>query len=144
MSQLLRDFTLKYCKDSVPDLLPGQIVKVHQRIKEGTKTRIQIFQGTVISVNPGHGVNSTFTVRRMASGVGVEKVFPIHSPNVTEIEVMRSQKVRKAKLNYLRDRQGKALRLKEIKKEVNFKTFTKPVKEAPKDEVVEKAEEAAA
>ncbi len=144
MSQILRDFTLKHCKDKVPNLIPGQIVKVHQKIKEGNKTRIQVFQGTVIAVNPGHGVNSTFTVRRIASGVGVEKVFPIHSPNIVEIEVMRSQKVRRAKLNYLRERQGKALRLKEIKKEVTFKTFEKPVKEIAKEEVAEeKTEEAA-
>jgi len=142
MSQILRDFTLKYCKDEVPNLLPGQIVKVHQKIKEGNKTRIQIFQGTVIAVNPGHGINSTFTVRKMASGVGVEKVFPIHSPNVIQIDVMRSQKVRQAKLNYLRERQGKALRLKEIKKEVTFKKFEKPVKEAAKTE--ETKEEATA
>ena len=145
MSQILRDFTLKHCKDKVPNLVPGQIVKVHQKIKEGNKTRIQVFQGTVIAVNPGYGVNSTFTVRRIASGVGVEKLFPIHSPNIVEIEVMRSQKVRKAKLNYLRERQGKALRLKEIKKEVTFKTFEKPVKEVAKEETAEeKTEEAAA
>lgn len=132
--KLLHDFANKHTKDSVPELQPGQIVKVHQKIKEGNKTRIQVFQGTVIAVNSGHGVNSTFTVRKMASGVGVEKVFPIHSPNIVEIEVTRSQKVRRAKLNYLRDRSGKALRLKEIKKEVGTKEFSKPQKEAPKAE----------
>ena len=136
MSQILRDFTLKYCKDEVPELLPGQIVKVHQKIKEGNKTRIQVFQGTVIAVNPGHGINSTFTVRRIASGVGVEKLFPIHSPNIVKIEVMRSQKVRRAKLNFLRERQGKALRLKEVKKELRVKKFQKPVKEVAKTEEV--------
>jgi large subunit ribosomal protein L19 len=134
MSQILRDFTLKHCKDEVPELSAGQIVKVHQKIKEGEKTRIQIFQGTIIAVNPGHGINSTFTVRKIASGVGVEKVFPIHSPNIIEIEVMRSQKVRQAKINYLRERSGKALRLKEIKKEVKMKTFKKPVKVEEKKE----------
>jgi len=136
MSQLLRDFTLKYCKDEVPNIMAGQIVKIHQKIIEGKKTRIQLFQGTVIAVNPGHGVNSTFTVRKMASGVGVEKVFPIHSPNIVEIEIVRSQKVRKAKLGYLRERQGKALRLKEVKKEITFKTFAKPVKTEVKTEEV--------
>ena len=135
MSQILRDFTLKHCKDEVPELATGQIVKVHQKIKEGEKTRIQVFQGTIIAVNPGHGINSTFTVRRIASGVGVEKVFAIHSPNIIEIEVMRSQKVRQAKINFLRERSGKALRLKEVKKEVKMKTFKKPVKvEATKEE----------
>ena len=134
MSQILSDFTLKHCKDSVPELATGQIVKVHQKIKEGDKTRIQVFQGTVIAVNSGHGINSTFTVRRIASGIGVEKVYPIHSPNIVEIEVMRSQKVRRAKLNYLRERSGKALRLKEITKEVGTKTFKKPVKTEEKKE----------
>ncbi len=144
MSQILHDFTLKYCKDEVPNLLPGQIVKVHQKIKEGNKTRIQVFNGTVIAVNPGHGINSTFTVRRIASGVGVEKVFPIHSPNIVKIEVMRSQKVRRAKLNFLREREGKALRLKEVKKKITYKKFEKPTKEAVVEEKVEeKSEEVA-
>ncbi len=136
MSQILHDFSQKYCKDQVPELLPGQIVKVHQKIKEGDKTRIQIFQGTVIAVNPGQGINSTFTVRKIASGVGVEKVYPIHSPNIVQIEVMRSQKVRRAKLNYLRERSGKALRLKEVAKKVNFKEFPKKVAEEVKTEEV--------
>lgn len=140
MSLLIQKFTEKFCKDSVPDLRPGMIVKVHQKIKEGNKTRVQIFQGTVISTNPGHGVDSTFTVRKISEGIGVEKVYPYHSPNVVKIEVQRAQKVRRAKLNFLRERSGKALRLKEVPLKLKNNEFAKP--EAPKAEAP--AEEAPA
>ncbi len=137
MSLLIQKFTEKFCKNSVPDLRPGMIVKVHQKIIEGTKTRVQIFQGTVIAVNSGSGVDSTFTVRKISEGIGVEKVYPFHSPNVVKIEVDRAQKVRRAKLNFLRDRSGKALRLKEIP--LNLKTKDVAKVEAPATE--EKAAE---
>jgi large subunit ribosomal protein L19 len=127
MSLLIQKFADKFCKASVPDLRPGMIVKVHQKIIEGTKTRIQIFQGTVIAVNPGHNVDATFTVRKISEGVGVEKVFPYHSPNVVKIDVDRAQKVRRAKLNFLRDRSGKALRLKEIPLKLKNNEFGKKV-----------------
>jgi large subunit ribosomal protein L19 len=146
MSLLIQKFANKFCKASVPDLRPGMIVKVHQKIIEGTKTRIQIFQGTVIAVNPGHNVDATFTVRKISEGVGVEKVFPYHSPNVVKIDVDRAQKVRRSKLNFLRDRSGKALRLKEIPLKLNNNEFVQkaakietPVVEAPVTE--EKATE---
>ena len=90
------------------------IVKVHQKIKEGTKERIQIFQGTIIKVGAGNGVSQTFTVRKISAGIGVERCFPIHSPNVVRVEILRQQKVRRAKLGFLRELSGKALRLKEI------------------------------
>ena len=125
MSLLIQKFAQKFCKESVPDLRPGMIVKVHQKIIEGNKTRIQIFQGTVIAVNPGHNVDATFTVRKISEGVGVEKVFPFHSPNVVKIEVDRAQKVRRAKLNFLRDRSGKALRLKEVELKLKHNEFAK-------------------
>lgn len=142
MSLLIQKFAQKFCKPSVPDLRPGMIVKVHQKIIEGNKTRVQIFQGTVIAVNPGHNVDATFTVRKISEGIGVEKVFPYHSPNVVKIEVQRAQKVRRAKLNFLRERSGKALRLKEVELNLAEKTFTKP--EAPKTEETPVAEEKAA
>ena len=90
----------------------GDTVKVHVKIKEGNRERIQVFEGTVIA-RRGGGVSETFTVRRVSYGVGVEKVFPINSPNVEKIEVVRKGKVRRSKLYYLRDRVGKAAKVKE-------------------------------
>ena len=112
--QILQDFGNQYCKETVPVIKTGYQVKVHQKIKEGNKERVQIFQGVVIKVNHGNGVNSNFTVRKVSDGIGIEKTYPIHSPNVLKIEVQRAHKVRRAKLNYLRSLSGKALRLKEI------------------------------
>ena len=113
------------------------IVKVHQKIVEGSKTRIQIFQGTVIAVNSGSGVDSTFTVRKISEGIGVEKVYPFHSPNVVKIEVDRAQKVRRAKLNFLRDRSGKALRLKEVPLNLKNKEVAKAEAPATEEKVAE-------
>lgn len=90
----------------------GDTIKVHNRIKEGERQRVQIFEGTVIATR-NTGVSETFTVRRLSYGVGVEKVFPINSPNVAKIEVVRRGKVRRSKLYYLRDRVGKAAKVKE-------------------------------
>lgn len=90
----------------------GDTVKVHVRIKEGERQRIQIFEGTVIARKHG-GISETFTVRRLSYGVGVERVFPMHSPNVEKVEVVRQGKVRRAKLYYLRDRVGKSAKVKE-------------------------------
>lgn len=90
----------------------GDTVKVHYRVKEGTRERIQIFEGTVLKKQNG-GLRSTFTVRRIASGVGVERTFSLHSPKIEKLEVVRKGKVRRAKLNYLRDRVGKAAKVKE-------------------------------
>jgi large subunit ribosomal protein L19 len=149
MSQLLHQFTKKYCKASVPDLRAGYLVKVHQKIKEGNKERVQVFEGTVIAVNPGHGVESTFTVRKIAEGVGVEKTYPIHSPNVVKIDVLRAHKVRRAKLGFLRSLSGKALRLKETELKLEHKEFEQEVEEkveevkeeAKTEEVVEEKKE---
>ncbi len=99
-------------KNEVPVLCIGDVVKVHVRIKEGEKTRIQIFEGTIIAKKHG-GVNETFTVRRVAHGCGIERVFPVHSPSVEKVEIVRKGKVRRAKLYYLRDRVGKAAKVKE-------------------------------
>jgi len=130
MTDLLHQFTKKFCKESVPDLRPGYLVKVHQRIKEGTKERVQVFEGTVIAVNAGHGVESTFTVRKISEGIGVEKTYPIHSPNIVKIDVLRAHKVRRAKLRFLRELSGKALRLKEVPLKLEHKEFEQKV-EAP-------------
>lgn len=91
----------------------GDTVKVHYKVKEGTRERIQIFEGTVLKRQNGKGLRSTFTVRRIASGVGVERTFSLHSPKIEKLEVVRKGKVRRAKLNYLRDRVGKAAKVKE-------------------------------
>ena len=99
-------------KENVPELNVGDTVKVHVRIQEGEKSRIQVFEGTVIAKKHG-GINETFTVRRVAHGCGIERVFPLHSPAVDKVEIVRSGKVRRAKLYYLRDRVGKAAKVKE-------------------------------
>ncbi len=137
MTDLTHAFSKKFCKESVPALRSGYLVKVHQKVREGNKERVQIFEGTIIRKNSGHGVNETFTVRKISSGIGVEKTFPIHSPNVVKIEIMRAHKVRRAKLHFLRELSGKALRLKEIALKLTEKTFKKDKIE----EVIEKAEE---
>ena len=98
-------------KQEAPVIRIGDTVRVHIKIKEGSKERIQIFEGTVIAKKHG-GVNETFTVRRISYGVGVEKVFPVHSPNVVQVETVRKGKVRRAKLYYLRGRVGKAAKVK--------------------------------
>ncbi|WP_092751219.1 50S ribosomal protein L19 [Hydrogenoanaerobacterium saccharovorans] len=99
-------------KSEAPSVEIGDTVKVHVKIKEGDRERIQLFEGTVIAKRHG-GVAETFTVRRVAHGCGVERVFPIHSPNVDKVELVRHGKVRRSKLYYLRDRVGKAAKVKE-------------------------------
>ena len=101
-----------YMKENVANIEIGDYVKVHFMIKEGNRERIQIFEGTVIA-RRGGGISETFTVRRVSYGVGTEKTFPLHSPNVANVEVVRSAKVRRAKLYYLRGRVGKYAKLKE-------------------------------
>ena len=105
-------FVSEQMKTEVPQFNIGDTVTVHNRIKEGDKERIQLFEGTVIARHGG-GISETFTVRRVAYGCGVEKTFPLHSPNVDRLEVVREAKVRRAKLYYLRGRVGKAAKVKE-------------------------------
>ena len=102
-------------KEQLPEFGVGDTVKVSAKIIEGTRERIQVFEGTVIKVQ-GTGLRKTFTVRKLASGVGVEKTWPLHSPNVADVKVVRYGKVRRAKLFYLRERTGKATRVKELVK----------------------------
>lgn len=99
-------------KSDIPSFNVGDTVKVHLKVKEGTRERIQIFEGFVLKRQNG-GASETFTVRRIASGVGVERTLPLHSPKIEKIEIIRRGKVRRAKLNYLRDRRGKAAKIKE-------------------------------
>ena len=100
-------------KEALADFSVGDTIRVHNLIREGNRERIQIFEGTVIQ-SQGHGARETFTVRKLSNGVGVEKTWPTHSPFVTKIEVVRRGKVRRAKLFYLRDRIGKAAKVKEL------------------------------
>ena len=99
-------------RDDIPDLLPGDEVKVHVRVVESGKERIQIFQGNIIGIQ-GSGIAETYKVRKVSYGVGVERTFPLHSPSVAKIEVLRRGDVRRAKLYYLRDRAGKAAKIRE-------------------------------
>ena len=109
---IIKAFTEEQLKKEIPEVKVGDTVRVHNRIVEGSKSRIQIYEGTVIAKRGG-GISETFTVRRISYGVGVEKTFPIHSPNVEKVETIRRGKVRRAKLYYLRDRVGKAAKTKE-------------------------------
>ena len=109
---LMQAFAEKYKKAEPPVVAVGDMVRVHLKVKEGNRERIQIFEGTVIAKKHG-GIEESFTVRRISYGIGVEKVFPLHAPSIEKIEVVRHGKVRRAKLYYLRNRVGKAAKLKE-------------------------------
>ena len=108
---VIDSITQEYMRSDIPSFGVGDTVKVHIKIKEGSRERIQIFEGFVLKKQNG-GIHETFTVRRIASGVGVEKTFPIHSPRIEKIEVVRRGDVRRAKLNYMRERTGKAAKIK--------------------------------
>ncbi len=108
---VMKAITQEYVKNDIPAFYVGDTVKVHIKIKEGSRERIQIFEGYVLKKQNG-GISETFTVRRIASGVGVEKTFPLHSPRVEKIEVVKEGRVRRAKLNYMRQRTGKAAKIK--------------------------------
>ena len=111
---LVDEITRSQLKEERPDIRPGYTVRVDVRIQEGNKSRIQAFEGVVIRVK-GHGISETFTVRKISSGVGVERTFPLNSPLVEKIAVLRKGKVRRARLYYLRGRSGKSARIKEIR-----------------------------
>jgi large subunit ribosomal protein L19 len=114
MRELIRSVEAGGIRSEVPAFRPGDTVKVHVRVREGDKERIQIFQGTVIARKARESsANASFTVRKISYGVGVERIFPLHSPSVARIEVVRQGRVRRAKLYYLRGRTGKAARIRE-------------------------------
>ncbi|WP_099974889.1 MULTISPECIES: 50S ribosomal protein L19 [Lactobacillaceae] len=112
MNQLIQDITKEQLRSDVPDFRPGDSVRVHAKVVEGSRERIQIFEGVVLK-RRGTGVSATYTVRKISSGVGVERTFPLNTPRVDKIEVIRRGSVRRSKLYYLRDRTGKAARIKE-------------------------------
>lgn len=112
MDQLMRSVESSQIKTHLPDFRPGDTVKVNFQVKEGDKVRIQVFQGVVIA-RRGSGTGETFIVRKISGGVGVERVFPVHSPKIDSLEIVRAGKVRRAKLFYLRDKTGKESRIKE-------------------------------
>ena len=115
MNDIIRSIEAEQLKENVPQFHVGDTVKVYGKIKEGNRERIQVFEGTVLK-KQGGSTRATFTVRKNSNGVGVEKTWPLHSPNVEKVEVVRKGKVRRAKLNYLRDRVGKAAKVKELVK----------------------------
>ena len=115
MNEIIKNIEAEQLKKDVPQFNVGDTVRVHALIKEGNRERIQIFEGTVLK-KQGGSTRATFTVRKASNGVGVEKTWPVHSPNVEKVEVIRRGKVRRAKLNYLRDRVGKAAKVKELVK----------------------------
>ncbi len=112
MNPLIAEITNEQLRNDIPDFRAGDTVRVHARIVEGSRERIQLFEGVVIS-RKGQGVSEMYTVRKLSSGVGVERTFPVHSPRVAKIEVIRKGRVRRAKLFYLRKRTGKATRIRE-------------------------------
>ena len=115
MNDIITSIEAEQLKENVPQFNVGDTVKVYGKIKEGNRERIQVFEGTVLKKQGGSS-RATFTVRKNSNGVGVEKTWPLHSPNVEKVEVVRRGKVRRAKLNYLRGRIGKAAKVKELVK----------------------------
>lgn len=120
-------FASRYSKGPLADFRVGDIVKVHQKIKEGDKERNQIFDGLVIAKKHGKGLSATFKVRKITSGVGVERTYPLHSPIISKIEVMKSSKVRRAKLYFVRSAKGKRSRFKEFKRTEGAVSVEQPV-----------------
>lgn len=112
-NRLVEEISASQLRTDIPEFKSGDEIKVSVRIIEGNKSRIQVFQGVVIQ-RRGGGVNATFTVRKMSSGIGVERTFPLHSPSIAGIEVVRKGKVRRNKITYIRKRSGKAARIKEV------------------------------
>ena len=121
-------------RKNIPDVKPGDVVRVHQKIKEGEKERIQVFEGVVLAKKHGTGINATITVRKVTLGVGVERIFPLHSPLVDKIEIIKRSKVRRAKLYYLREAKGRKARLK-------AKAFNIEVPEEKPEQEIEMKEE---
>ena len=114
----LQQIEQEYLRDDIPDFRAGDNVRVHVRVREGGKERIQIFEGIVLA-RRGGGARESFTVRKVSSGIGVERVFPLHSPSIAQVEVTRRGRVRRAKLYYLRGRRGKSARINERRDDLN-------------------------
>jgi len=114
----IQDFNSKQLKTKNPELQSGYTVKIHQKIKEGSKERVQVFEGLIIAKKHGNGINATITVRKVSGGIGVERVFPIHSPLIDKIEIVKKSKTRRAKLYYIRDLTAKQIRSKKKLKQI--------------------------
>ncbi len=112
MTTKTETFIKPFLRENLPDLRPGDTVRVYQKLKEGDKERVQVFEGLIIARKHGKGINSTITVRKTISGIGVERVFPLHSPVIEKIETVKREKVRRAKLYYLREVKGKKAKLR--------------------------------
>jgi ribosomal protein L19, bacterial type len=117
MKKLIEDITKEQLRSDVPDFRPGDTVRVHAKVVEGSRERIQLFEGVVIK-RRGTGISATYTVRKISSGVGVERTFPLNTPRVEKIDVVRHGRVRRSKLYYLRARRGKAARIKERRRDI--------------------------
>lgn len=120
-----------YLKTDLPELRPGFTIRVHQRIKEGDKERLQVFEGVIIAAKHGQGISGTITVRKIAEGVGVERIFPIHTPTITKIEVVKKSKVRRSKLYFLRG-------LSSRKTKSKMKDLVEAIAAQPKSNSIEK------
>jgi len=140
MSKILDQFNKSQLK-TLPEIAPGDTIKVHQKVKEGDKERIQIFEGLVIARKHGKGISATITVRKVAGGIGVERIFPIHSPSIDKIEVLRHGKTRRAKLYYLRTAKGKKAKLKK-KDFAEVITEEEPAEESTTEESAVETEKA--
>lgn len=146
--QLIAELDRDSMKTSVPAIKTGHTVRITQKIKEGEKERLQVFEGLVIRVHGNGGLNTTVTVRKISEGVGVEKIFPIHSPTITDIQIVKIAKVRRSKLYYMRERSGKSARLQEIQttpkqREEMMIHFEELKKETPNTEAAETKQETA-
>ncbi|RLK63276.1 50S ribosomal protein L19 [Atopobacter sp. AH10] len=115
MSKLIEELTQSQLRSDIPAFRPGDTVRVHVKVVEGSRERIQLFEGVVIK-RRGAGISETYTVRKVSNGVGVERTFPLHTPRVAKLEVVRQGRVRRAKLYYLRERHGKSARIREIRR----------------------------
>lgn len=148
--KVIQEFNKNQLKEDIPELRPGQTIKVHQKIKEGDKERVQVFEGIVVGIRGGKGMDGTFTVRKVSEGIGVEKIFPIHLPSVEKIEIIKTAKARQAKLYYLRDKEIKMKEAKEkhekhLKKEEELAERRRQEQEAAaKKDAEEKAAKEAA
>jgi len=134
-TKAVETFTKEQLKKDLPGIRPGDTVRIYQRVKEKNKERLQSFEGVVLARKHGKGIGATITVRKVFSGIGVEKIIPVHSPNVEKIEVLKRGKVKRAKLYYLRTAKGKKARLK--RKELSEAIVWEEPKEEPKKEEVQ-------
>lgn len=125
---MIAQFGTKWVRKNIPMLASGQTVRVHQKIREGDKERIQVFEGLIIKVNSGHGLGMTITVRKVVDSIGVERIFPINSPNIAKLEVVKKSKVRRAKLYYIRAKKGEHFKLYEEHEKVKEKGSAKAAK----------------